>query len=274
MPPLNKENALIQSLRIKDWLHLIGLPVLGIIWACKKCLFSYSSLLILIISSLYLAHGYSLNNYFDNKDNLRSNKKSISLLIFSCALLFANCVISYFLSQRIFLLVILGSLTGIMYSAVPLRLKRYLVLNLFLNSLGFCLLFLIGVVLYNHAFTFADTIMITFLGLIFVILQIVHQISHSQEDKIQQITTFYNKYGITATISFLNSIILLTVFWTLLFPISRIKSLALFSSTILLGFILSRNLKRFDICKSVEIRLFFRKAFFVYGLILLIIFYL
>jgi len=275
-----KKNIFVKSCRIKDWIHILGLPLLGIIYASRYSLFTHKSLLALIISSLYLAHGYSLNNYFDLKYNIFIPQRGArKILFFSYFLLFINCIISYFYSLSIFLLLIIGDIAGLIYSAPPLRFKKNIFLNLFLNSFGFSLLFLIGFISANQAITISSIIMTSFFGLHFVPLQLIHQISHLEEDRNQHIPTFYNKHGAKITIFLFKITFICIAFWTLLIPISKSRSIYLFFITILLFIVLNyalRNIKTdnvFNIKGAVKIRLFFRKAYILYGLIVSIIIY-
>lgn len=149
---INPLRLILIFIRIKDWLHILGLAVLGAVFYYNSAIKPYHLLPGLLVSSLYLAHGFSLNNFFDVTIDQSIGKRFLPLnpifhkrfLVISYALLFINCLISLQISQMVFWLVITGSALGVIYSAPPLRLKRHTFLNIALNSLGFSIIFLIG----------------------------------------------------------------------------------------------------------------------------------
>jgi len=181
-------------------------------------------------------------------------------------------------SPVIFLLVIAGSLLSFIYSAPPIRAKRYIILNLILNSLGFSLLFLIGFVTLNRHTTFSSIMMTSFFAIFFIPIQIIHQVSHYQEDKEQNISTLYNRYGVKTTLYFIiGSFICLTVLALLITVIGQ-KNITFFISTFLLSLVLSIAMHNFgkdnkyNSYKAIKIRLFTRKVSIIYGVIIGIIF--
>lgn len=273
--------------RTKEWLHILGLAVLGIAFHSEFDLFTHNALLGLIVSSLYLAHGFSLNNYFDIRIDRPIKKGGFSLnyplhkklLLCSCALFLVNCVLSFQISPIVLYLVIIGGILGVAYSAPPLRLKKMTFLNILLNSAGFSVIFLIGFVSVNNSVTLHSLMMAILFALVFIPLQIMHQISHSEADKIQNIQTIYNRYGLKKTLFYFDLSLVLLVLWSLLLSILNDRYDYIFYSTFLFGFSLFYALHRMKNDKIAEsgyatkTRLLFRKICILYGIILLFIFF-
>ena len=274
-------------IRIKDWLHILGLAILGMAFYSYPSLFTHQSLLGLIASSLYLAHGFSLNNYFDitidqyiNKKFLQSDRVSKKkFLAFSYFLFFINCLVSYKISTKVLYFVILGSMLTLIYSAPPFRLKKYTSLNIFLNSIGFSLIFLIGFASVSDSITPAALMMAVLFALVFIPLQIVHQISHSEADKKEAIMSICNRYGLKIAIFLLNMSLVLLALWSFLIGAVYHRYINIFYLTslfCLLFFYSSRRIKNSKKpCheSSVEIRFLLRKICVLYGLAMIAIFY-
>ena len=274
-------------IRIKDWLHILGLAVLGVSFYSSHNLFMQKLLISLIISSLYLAHGFSLNNCFDLLIDQHVGKKFFPseqtfqkrFLAISFALFLINCVIAYIISSLLLYLITCGSIAVLIYSAPPLRLKRITFLNIFLNSFGFSIIFLIGFVSASNSVTPSALMMTILFALIFIPLQIVHQISHSEADKRENILTIYNRYGFKTTVYLFNLSLVLLLLWSLL--IGALDNKYLFISYLTLPFCLSLFyfMKRIKKDKksysesAVETRLLIRKICILYGIIMFFIFY-
>lgn len=274
-------------IRIKDWLHILGLTILGIVFYSSSSLFTYGSLSALIVSSLYLAHGFSLNNYFDIgidqflgkkfiPANQRSHKK---LLTLSYMLFLINCLISAKISLLVLYLVALGLIIGLIYSAWPFRLKRLTFSNILLNSLGFSIIFLIGFASVSKTITLPAIMMTVLFALVFIPLQIIHHISHSEADKKGNIQTIYNRYDFKITIFFFDFSLLILTLWSLLIGILKNKYIFIFYLTFLFCFLLFHFMQRMKKSKksldesALETRLLFRKICLAYGIILFFILY-
>jgi len=280
-------NILLTFIRIKDWLHILGLTALGITFYSNSSLFTYQALLGLIVSALYLAHGFSLNNYFDIAIDQHIGKNFFSpgqtshkkFLVISYALLFINCVISYKISPIIFYLVTIGSITGLIYSAPPLRLKRITFLNILLNSLGFSIIFLIGFASVSKSISPTALMMTVLLALVFIPLQIVHQISHSEGDKEGNIQTIYIRYGFKKTVYFFDFSLALLFLWSLLIGTLDDKYIYIFYATLIFCFSLFYFMQwikksgKIYAESAIKIRFLSRKICIFYGIIMLLIFY-
>ncbi|MBU1933430.1 MAG: UbiA family prenyltransferase [Candidatus Omnitrophica bacterium] len=250
-------------------------------------MFTYKSLLSIVISSLYLAHGFSLNNYFDAAIDRHINKEFFpsgqisnkKLLAFSYALFSINCFISYKISVNIVCLVVLGSATCLIYSAPLLRLKKNTLLNIILNSLGFSIIFLIGFTTVSNSITPAALMMTMLFAIVFIPLQIVHQISHSEADKIENIQSVYNRFGFERAALFLNLSLVLLMLWSLLISVIYREYVYIFYLTSLLCFFFFYSLRRIKNNKkpyhesAVEARLLLRKICVLYGISIFFFFY-
>ena len=284
---VNYIHAFFIFLRIRDWLHILGLTVLGISFYSGSSLLTYKSLLALVISSLYLAHGFSLNNYFDVTIDRYIGKDFFLLdqifhkrfLALSYLLFLINCVISFKISSIVLCLVIIGSITGLIYSAPPLRLKRITFLNILLNSLGFSFIFLIGFASVSNSITPAALMMALLFIPLFIPLQIIHQISHSEADKKGDIQSIYNRYGFKVTAHFFNFSLMLLLSWSLLIGALYNKYIYIFYPTFLFClsfFYFMRRIKKSKKNHSefaLKTRLLFRKICMLYGIIMFFIFY-
>lgn len=179
----------LRLLRIKDWFYIIGLAFLGFFY--KERIFKFIDIfLLIIVSSLYLAHGYSLNEYFDlryeylrvskeDRKHTTTNRKPSFLPIF---LLFLNCIISFYLSKLIFFLIVLGGLCSYLYSSSFTRLKNRPLANILLNSSGFTILFIIGY-LFNKPLSIMTFYLSGFIWLGVIPSQIIHLMAHNQIER-------------------------------------------------------------------------------------------
>jgi len=197
----------LQFFRVFDWVHVLGLTMLGFIFASGTNINPFRFIIALLISALYLAHGYSLNECFDviikHKPN-RRNLFSESLIPFrvtmisSYVVLFLNGGISFLFSKHIFVLVLMGAVFAWLYSVPPLRLKEKPFLGILCNSLGFSVLFLIG---FSSVKTIdAQAILMTvFIFLLFLPIQLIHEINDLEDDKTEGIDTIAVKFGVRTT---------------------------------------------------------------------------
>ncbi len=286
-PQINHIRQLFIYLRINDWLHILGLTFLGITFYSYSSLFTLRALLALTASLLYLAHGFSLNNYFDIAIDQHINKKFLppdrisrkGFLALSYFLFLINCFIAYAISLKVLYLIVLGSVLALIYSAPPFRLKKSTFLNILLNSAGFAVIFIIGFASVSKAITPAALVMSVLFALVFIPLQIVHQIAHSEADKIEGILSIYNRYGLKPTIylSYLSLVVL--IFWSLLVGLLYRNYISIFYLTSLFCFLFFYALWRIKNSKkpypesATELRIVLRKVCVLYGLVMILIFY-
>jgi len=166
--------------RVRQWLHVLGLVFLGHLY-CGPAFFNLKALCFsIVIGFFYLAHGYTLNDIFDNQIKISIPKRGAFALSL-CALILSLAG-SAVLSRTALQCVILGHLAGMFYSAPPFRFKNRLFLDLIFNSLSFVPLFLIGYaggkMIDPNALIFSFIIFLYFLP-----VQLMHEMQDFQIDR-------------------------------------------------------------------------------------------
>jgi 4-hydroxybenzoate polyprenyltransferase len=253
------------------------------IYASKHSLFTYRSLLVLVVSSLYLAHGYSLNESFDTiiKYNnskeafLKSKKKSFkNALIFSYLTFVANLLIALLSSINIILFIIIGAVLAYLYSVPPMRLKEKPFIELICNSLGFSILFLIGYCSIKEP-NINALIMTGLYFILFIPLQLIHHIDHFDKDRMEKVNTTVVKYGITISIKFINISLLILILWSLFLWLRGISFL-LFLISVLFAlstmFYLYKQINKKGILNTLKLKrnIRFLTIIYVIGILLIL----
>jgi len=127
--------------RMKDWRAWFGLGVLGFVVAKGFLAPPLDILLFWVIVVLLLAFGFSVNNFFDIKEDkekgevkdlLVQNKKNF---LFSVSPGILALFLSSYFGAEIFLFVLIAGLIGFFYSAPPLRMKSRPFLDLISHGL-------------------------------------------------------------------------------------------------------------------------------------------
>ncbi|MFH1403255.1 MAG: UbiA family prenyltransferase [Candidatus Altiarchaeota archaeon] len=172
--------------RIKDWVHLLGLGFIGLSYSSPFPPDDGAILACGIVSSLYLAFGYSSNTLFEEHmgKSLGCRQLLLSMLPAAVGLAF-----SYHLSPPLAFLYSIGVLFGILYSAPPVMAKGMPVIELFFNSLLFTLIFLFGVVLGGGS---ASSDVLFFSAFIFIMVipfQLVQELTDMDHDASKGIKT-------------------------------------------------------------------------------------
>jgi 4-hydroxybenzoate polyprenyltransferase len=249
---LKAKGIYLQFFRVSDWIHVLGLTLLGFIFASGSDIVFRNLFLSLLISSLYLAFGYSLNDYFDIYARHRgANDTPLPVpfkkaLILSLLALILNCFISLSFSIYIFWLVIAGATLAWLYSATPLRLKERPFWELICNSLGFSILFLVGFASAG-AIDVQAILMTIFIFLLFLPLQLIHELNDLRQDCSKGINTTAVKFGIIISFNLIFLFLALLIGYTFILHY-LLKTARLFWLTILfcaaLAFILLRRLDR------------------------------
>jgi len=200
--------TLIGFFRVRDWFYVLGLSCLGFTYAHTFELSALSLLWFFIVSALYMAHGYSLNETIDaaiavkNSDREFKNKKGVSFqasLSLSYLPLLINLVFLVLFSKYIFILVVAGALISYLYSVPPFRLKSVPCLDLIVNSAGFSILFLIGYCWLKPLDKNSLLVTVLFF-LLFFPLQIIHELAHFEKDKSENAITTVVKCGIPLSV--------------------------------------------------------------------------
>jgi len=214
----------ISLYRTSQWIHILGLPMLGFIYNSTPPLSAIPLLLTLVIGSLYLAHGYAVNDLFDTMVKYRNSpsqfyrEKGISsrtALLFCYAPFFINLIIVNLLSQKVLWLVISGWVLSYIYSAPPVRLKSRPPFDLIINSMGFSILFLIGYGAHNTP----DLNSLLMAGLFFILflpLQLFHEITHLKQNQSENTTTVAARYGVKTAISLIFIFLIAFILWSFL----------------------------------------------------------
>jgi len=153
--------SFLKYYRMKDWRAYFGLGVFGFVVA-RGFLFPFLDIaLFLIIGGLLLAFGFSVNNFFDVKEDrekgeiknfLIQNKKNF---LFSLLPGIIALFLSIYFGVKVFLFVLIAGLIGFFYSAPPLRMKSRPFLDLV--SHGFfagALIFFFPLLIFSPELTF------------------------------------------------------------------------------------------------------------------------
>jgi len=257
--------------RIKEWIYIVGLVLLGFFYGGIKN-FNFSQFFVLlVISFLYLSHGYSMNNCCDFKiDSKAKNPISSGELTFRKGLLIShflflfNCLISFLFSKVIFLLVVIGWVLSILYSAPPFRFKYRLIPNLLLNSLGFSILFMIGF-LANKSVVLEMWLLVVLIFLTVMSAQTIHLVSHRREYKHFYI---YRKYLIFLFCFLLSSLVTWSFVLWLFFSFTKV----LFILTLLFSLIQLHLFNTYKETNLEKLRFKIRMANISYGICLLLVF--
>lgn len=267
----------IRFLRIKDWFYIVGLAWLGLFFGAKQ-LYIKDLFFLSVASSLYLAHGYSLNNYFDLKQPGDSvliqygegfNSKValfISLLLFGISI-----AVSLFYSKIAIILIILGAVISFLYSSSLFRFKKVPLLNIVLNSTGFTILFLLGFLM-NKRFDVTALCLGGYIWLGIVPSQLVHLMSHRYSDAVNKtslktlFTLLYMSVFAWAATSFI-----------FFYALNNFKIVFVLTLLVCLAYILvievSRCRSAFSIVKITRVRFLIRLINIVFGFMLLYFLY-
>ena len=170
----------LKILRIKDWLHLLGLPILGYFYNIIP--FNFNEIFfVIVISFLFLAYGFSLNKCANFYRKRKTHIFYKSLLV-ALAFLLPTLFLAYSISFPAFFIIAVNSFIGFVYSFPPSILKRFPIIVTILNGIGFGLLFSFGY-LSNKPIDSAFFYMSSFVGFIFLPVQLVHEIADKTEDR-------------------------------------------------------------------------------------------
>lgn len=152
--------SLIKYYRMKDWRAYLGLSVFGFVVA-KGFLFPLLDIVIFfLIWGLLLAFGFSINNFFDIKEdrekgeikNLVVQNKKNFLLSLSPGII--ALFLSIYFGLKVSLFVLVASLIGFFYSAPPLRMKSRPFLDLLSHGLfAGALIFLFPLLIFSQKLT-------------------------------------------------------------------------------------------------------------------------
>jgi 4-hydroxybenzoate polyprenyltransferase len=271
--------SLLELLRFKDWCLQNGLFLLGAAYSGLLASGQWLRLAAgLTVSSLCLAHGYALNQFYDELIDRLRNGASLRRWLLSITYLFwaLALVLSCLISLATLAVVALMGITSWLHSSPPLSLKRHLFWRLFLNSFGFSLVFVAGASL-NGRLTAADLLMGILIFLLYVPLELIHMLAHMEADRSKGIPTLPLIRGERTAIAWAMTILLGLILYSGMLWQMKLASLAFAGWSLLHLSLLMLFLAR---CwkggptpeKCAKLRLKVKTACAVYGTGLLTIF--
>ncbi|MBI3413472.1 MAG: UbiA prenyltransferase family protein [Candidatus Aenigmarchaeota archaeon] len=199
-------NLLLKLSRIKDWFHILGIPILGYFMVSGATIEHLSFLKMLIFASSSLAFAYMFNDYSDLK------YRSSSLLIYSGVFAIVSITVAFLISTQALSLAFLGLLTSFLYSFHLVRLKNIPFVSVSSNSLALSILFLVG----SSSFGGVSTEALLFVPVIFMItvsFNIMHEIDHADMDKMSGTRTTAIVIGSNMSLMMSHVFITLPFFW-------------------------------------------------------------
>jgi 4-hydroxybenzoate polyprenyltransferase len=169
--------------RIKDWRAYFLWGIFGFLLA-KGFLHSFFEIFLYFLSgSLFLAFGFSVNDFFDKKENfnkgigvLNNNKRN---LFFSILPGIFGILICFLRDENLFLFSLLALFLGFFYSAPPLRFKSRPFLDLISHGLfAGSLIIIYPFFFFNEKFTFFHFL----IALSFFYLSVMFEMRNHLED--------------------------------------------------------------------------------------------
>jgi 4-hydroxybenzoate polyprenyltransferase len=188
--------------RVLDWLHFLGFTLLGILLADASGSLSLSRTVMIVAASAgLLAYAYSFNEVFDRElERLHCIRQNSAVsddsthALFPAVPLLGSLVLLLQFSWAVLVLGVLFSLLWTTYSYPIPRLKAIPVVGTLVNGIGFPLLFLIGFAAVR-APSFGCLWFFLALVLLGIPAQLIHEVCHSQGDRLLQLHTTAIRYG-------------------------------------------------------------------------------
>ncbi|MBU0762976.1 MAG: UbiA family prenyltransferase [Candidatus Altiarchaeota archaeon] len=260
----------IKFYRVNEWLHILGLSMLGYFYSTKSPHNLFSILLLMLISSLYLAFGYSSNCILGKL----GKKTSLSDVVISILPCLAGLIISYVVSFYIFISFLSGAIIAVLYSGPIVNFKGTPYISLLSNSSLFVFLLLFGIFM-GGGYLGTETVL--FLLVVFMLIipfQIVHEIEHRNEDKKDGLKTTVNSLSLINARHIIFMSILLVCGIVLFMKINYAPPLFFAEVTILFCISLLSNIYSLSYNTRVALscRKFMRLAGIVYGAVVLLLF--
>lgn len=157
--------SLLKYYRVKDWRAYFSLAVFGFIIAKGFLSPILDIVFFFIVNVLLLAFGFSVNNFFDIKEDKEKDRSSTKKIggglvqnkknfLFSVSPGILALFLSFYFGFKIFLFVLLAGLIGFFYSAPPLRMKSKPFLDLISHGLfAGALIFLLPLLVFSPKLT-------------------------------------------------------------------------------------------------------------------------
>ena len=231
-------NSFLKYYRMKDWRAYFTLGVFGFVIA-KGFLFPILDIvLFLIIGVLLLAFGFSVNNFFDVKED-REKGEAINFLVqnkknflFSTSPGILGLSLSTFFGVKVFLFVLAAGLIGFFYSAPPLRMKSRPFLDLISHGLfAGALIFLFPLLIFSPKLTLFHYLIAFSVSYLSAMLEMRNHLEDYQSDF---------KAGLQTTVCFLgyeNSVNFLK-YLAFFYPLVLFPVFFLISQKFLFGFLI------------------------------------
>ena len=276
--------SFLKYYRMKDWRGYFFMGVFGFIVA-KGFLFPFLDIILFfIIGVLLLAFGFSINNFFDIKEDrekgevknlLIQNKKNF---FFSVSPGILALLLSIYFGTKIFFFVLVAGLIGFFYSAPPLRMKSKPFLDLISHGLfAGALIFLFPLLIFSPKLTLFHYLIALSLFYLSVTLEIRNHLEDYQSDLQAGLKTtvcllgYENSEILLKYLGLFYPLILLPVFYIIFQKYSFLAWLFLVLTIIfLLLFIFKRN---YQIMGAHAYRIMDGYAVLSYLLILVATFY-
>ena len=170
-------SKLLKIIRIKEWVHFLGVPILGYFFKSSEIYF-LDIILIIIIGIITLSYGFVINYWANINDNYRPTN---TLIINSLLLIPIAFAILIFFSVEAYIFWFLTVLLLFLYSFPPFILKRFPIVVTLLNSIALSLFFIFGFAIQNKISS-SGIIFSCFWGLNLVPLQLIHEWQHKEQD--------------------------------------------------------------------------------------------
>lgn len=252
--------------RISEWFYFISFSFWG--YLTTKGIEEIDVLLLLgliVISMLYLAHGYALNDLFDGELRQRTEfSYRQSLFLVWCPILISVILTFLVNSVELLFFILLGAGASYLYSGKPFRMKNIPGVELILNAVCFLVVFFFGVVIEKNMSSLIVVIG-THLFILLVIFQLVHEVADEQEDYQKNIhNTLYYLGGRRA---FQLSVLLCFVLAGHAFFFGGVKGTLLAVTAVVFSFFLLKLIVK----KNSYLKKRARRLGGIYGLILFVI---
>lgn len=181
--------SFLKYYRMKDWRAYFTLGVFGFFIA-QGFLFPLLDIaLFLIIITLFLAFGFSVNNFFDVKED-KEKGETINLLIqnkknflFSISPGILSLFLSTLFGAKVFLFALVAILISFFYSAPPLRMKSRPFLDLISHGLfAGALIFLFPLLIFSPKLTLFHYLIVFSIFYLSVMLEMRNHLEDYQSD--------------------------------------------------------------------------------------------
>lgn len=196
----NNVRELLTFFRVRDWVHFVGFGIFGVLLGTHFPPPLSQTTLAVVLSALYLAYGFSLNQYWDQ--TLADARRRTRRDLWRCYVPFvvAGALAAGYARDALWPLGV-GLLASECYSSPLLRAKGIPGLDLLFNSGCFVPLVLLGSALMQPwPLTMRTWVVAAFVGVALVPLQLFHELEDAPRDSAQQVRTTAATLGTARTV--------------------------------------------------------------------------